>query len=57
MRFYYCDASLFRLNPRIHTLEFTLPFVVRKKEESLVGTLKEIAFYMAKHMALPNTVP
>lgn len=57
MRFYYCDASLFRLNPRIHTLEFTPPFVVRKKEEPLVGTLKEIAFYMAKHMALPNTVP
>lgn len=58
MRFYYCAASLFRVNPRIHTVEFTLPFVVRKKKQPLDGTLKEmIAFCITKHMALPTTVP
>lgn len=57
MRFYYCAASLFRVNPRIHTVEFTLPFVVRKKEQPLDGTLNEIAFCITEHMALPNTVP
>lgn len=57
MRFYYCAASLFRVNPRIHTVEFTLPFVVRKKEQPLDGTLNEIAFCITEQMALPNTVP
>lgn len=44
MRFYYCDVSLFRLNPRIHTVEITLPFVVKEMEQPLDGTLKEIVF-------------
>lgn len=57
MRFYYCAASPFRLNPRIHPVEFTLPVVVRKKEQPLDGTLKEIGFHITKHMALPDTDP
>lgn len=44
MRFYYCDVSLFRLNPRIHPVEIALPFVVKEKEQPLDSTLKEIVF-------------
>lgn len=46
MRFYYCDVSLFRLNPRIHPV--ALPFVVKEKEQPLDSTLKEIVFTWQK---------
>lgn len=57
MRFYYSAAFLFRVNPRIHTIGFTLLLVVRKKEQPLDSTLKEIAFHIKKHKKHPNTVP
>jgi len=56
MRFYYCAASPFRVNPRIHTVELTLPFMVRNEEQPLDGTLKELAFCITKHTTLPNAV-